>query len=297
MKSTAVLNNKKVRKFSTHKAAPYLFIAPAVILFAIFMVYPIISSLILSFQSTQGGVNEFIGLANYKKLFTDSIFLTALKNTFIILIIQVPVMLFLAIIVATLLNSALLKLKGLFRVSFFLPAVTSLVAYSIIFSIMLMDDGIINQVVTWLGFESIPWLSHPIWAKAALIVAMTWRWVGYNMVIYLAALQNIPEDMYEAASIDGASKIRQFFSITIPQLKPVILFTAILSTIGTLQLFDEPYTLTKGGPSDATLTIGMYLYQTGFRYFDFGYASTIAYVIVVLIGIMTFIQFKVTGDE
>lgn len=206
-------------------------------------------------------------------------------------------MLFLALILAVLLHSSLLKWKAMFRVSFFLPAVTSLVAYSIIFSIMLMNDGLMNQLLEWIGISSIPWLSHPFWAKVSLILAMTWRWVGYNMVIYLAALQNISEDLYEAASIDGASKVRQFFSITIPQLKPVILFTAILSTIGTLQLFDEPYTLTKGGPSDETLTIGMYLYQTGFRYFDFGYASTIAYVIVVLIAILSFIQFKVSGDE
>ena len=278
----------------TKAYVPYLFIAPAVILFAIFMLYPIVSSFILSFQTNDGGEFVFTGLDNYKRLLSDDIFLTALKNTFIIMIIQVPLMLFLAIVLATLLNSALLKLKGLFRVSFFLPAVTSLVAYSIIFSIMLMGDGIINTALGAFGIDAVPWLSHPVWAKAALILAMTWRWVGYNMVIYLAAMQNISEEMYEAASIDGASKIRQFFAITIPQLKPVILFTGILSTIGTLQLFDEPFTLTKGGPSDSTLTIGMYLYQTGFRYFDFGYASTIAYVIVVLIGILTFIQFYLT---
>ncbi|WP_088104412.1 carbohydrate ABC transporter permease [Halalkalibacter urbisdiaboli] len=276
---------------------PYLFIAPAVILFSIFMLYPIISSFILSFQTSVRGDMVFAGLDNYRRLFSDAIFITALKNTFIIMIIQVPVMLFFAIILATFLNSAMIKARGLFRVSFFLPAVTSLVAYSMIFSIMLMGDGIINQVLNAIGASGIPWLSHPVWAKAALIIAMTWRWVGYNMVIYLAALQNIPEEIYEAASMDGASKIRQFFTITVPQLKPVILFTGVLSTIGTLQLFDEPFTLTKGGPSDATLTIGMYLYQTGFRYFDFGYASTVAYVIVVLIGIFTFLQFKVTGDE
>jgi len=162
---------------------------------------------------------------------------------------------------------------------------------------MLMNDGVINQVITAIGLDSIPWLSDPFWAKASLIIAMTWRWVGYNMVIFLAGLQNIPDELYEAASMDGAGKIRQFFSITIPNLKPVILFCVILSTIGTLQLFDEPFVLTKGGPSDATLTIGMYLYQTGFRFFDFGYASTIAYVIVILIAIMTYIQFKVTGDQ
>jgi lactose/L-arabinose transport system permease protein len=301
LKSNLAVSQSKViakkRKFKKQAIAPYLFIAPAVILFAIFMAYPIISSFILSFQTSEGGEMIFTGLANYQRLFTDAIFITALKNTFIILLFQVPIMLFLAIVLATCLNSSLLKLKGLFRVSFFLPAVTSLVAYSIIFSIMLMEDGILNQVAMSLGLDRIPWLSHPIWAKVSLIIAMTWRWIGYNMVIYLAAMQNISEELYEAASMDGASKIRQFFSITVPQLKPVILFTAILSTIGTLQLFDEPYTLTKGGPSDATLTIGMYLYQTGFRFFDFGYASTIAYVIVILIGIVSFIQFKVTGDE
>ena len=281
----------------TKNYIPYVFIAPAVLLFSVFMLYPIISSLILSFQTSVGGELVFNGIDNYKRLMSDTIFHTALKNTFIIMIIQVPLMLFLALVLASAMNSALLKFKGFFRVAFFLPAVTALVSYAIIFSIMLMNDGVINQLLTTLGLSSIPWLSHPIWAKAALIMAMTWRWVGYNMVIYLAAMQNITEDVYEAASMDGAGKIRQFFSITIPQLKPVILFTAILSTIGTLQLFDEPFVLTGGGPSDATLTIGMYLYQTGFRYFDFGYASTIAYVIVVLIAVLSFIQFKVTGDD
>ncbi|GLI85280.1 MULTISPECIES: carbohydrate ABC transporter permease [Rossellomorea] len=276
---------------------PYLFVAPALVLFSVFMLYPIISSLIMSFQSGQGANLAFVGIDNYKRLMSDEIFHKALKNTFILLIIQVPIMVLLALILSSILNSALLRMKGFFRVTFFLPAVTSLVAYSIIFSIMLMNDGVINQVLAAVGLDAIPWLNDPFWAKASLILAMTWRWVGYNMVIYLAGLQNIPEEMYEAASMDGASKVRQFFSITIPQLKPVILFTVVLSTIGTLQLFDEPFVLTKGGPSDATLTIGMYLYQTGFRYFDFGYASTIAYVIVVLIAIMTFIQFKVTGDQ
>ncbi|WP_128894885.1 carbohydrate ABC transporter permease [Longirhabdus pacifica] len=276
---------------------PYFFIAPAVILFSVFMLYPILYSFVMSFQTSVGGIMEFNGIENYKRLFSDEIFLKALKNTFILLIIQVPIMIFLALVLANLLNSSILKFKGLFRVTFFLPAVTSLVAYSIIFSIMLMNDGVINQVLMSLGFGAIPWLSDPFWAKASLVLAITWRWCGYNMIIFLAALQNIPDQLYEAADIDGASRFRQFFSITIPQLKPVILFSAVLSTIGTLQLFDEPYTLTEGGPSDETLTIGMYLYQTGFRYFDFGYASTIAYVIVILVAIMTYFQFKIAGDS
>lgn len=279
------------------KLFPYLFIAPAVILFSIFTIYPIISSFILSFQTSERGQYLFVGLDNYRRLLDDAIFWKALGNTFIIFIVQVPIMLILALILATLLNNQLLKLKGFFRVSFFLPAVTSLVAYSILFSIMLQEDGIFNTLLGYLGIGDVGWLSTPFWAKVSIILAMTWRWTGYNMVIFLAALQNVPGEIYEAASIDGAGRIRKFFSITIPSLKPVILFAGILSTIGTLQLFDEPYNLTKGGPADATMSLGLYIYQNGFNYFDFGYASAIAYTVVVLVGVLTFIQFKVTGDD
>ncbi|MGD7009589.1 carbohydrate ABC transporter permease [Metabacillus sp. 84] len=276
---------------------PYWFLAPALILFIIFTVYPVIASFILSFQKFEAGAYVFNGLNNYIRLFNDEIFWTALKNTFIIFIFQVPVMLLLALILAGALNSQLLKLKGFFRVSFFLPAVTSLVAYSILFSIMLQEEGIINNALSYLGIAAVPWLTDGFWAKASIILAMTWRWTGYNMVIFLAALQNIPEEIYEAASLDGSGKIRQFFYITIPQLKPVILFAGTLSTIGTLQLFDEPFNLTNGGPADATMTLGLYIYENGFEYFQFGYASAIAYVVVVLVAVLTFIQFKVAGDR
>lgn len=279
------------------KSFPYLFIAPAVILFAIFMIYPIVSSLVLSFQTSSGGETTFVGLQNYGRLLHDAIFWKALKNTFIIFVFQVPIMLFLALVLATALNSKFLRFRGVFRVGFYLPAVTSLVAYSLLFSIMMQDTGLINNVLGFFGIDPIPWLSSAAWSKTSIIVAMVWRWTGYNMIIYLAALQNISEDTYEAASMDGAGKIRQFFSITIPQLKPVILFTAILSTIGTLQLFDEPYNLTKGGPADSTMTLGLYIYQAGFKYYDFSYASAIAYVVVVIVAVLSFIQFKFTGDD
>ncbi|KZZ84644.1 carbohydrate ABC transporter permease [Bacillus sp. SJS] len=282
---------------SRSRLFPYWFLAPALVLFLIFTVYPVVASFILSFQKFEAGAYTFNGLNNYIRLFNDEIFWTALKNTFIIFIFQVPLMLLLAIVLAGALNSQLLKLKGFFRVSFFLPAVTSLVAYSILFSIMLQEEGIINNALSYLGIAAVPWLSDGFWAKASIILAMTWRWTGYNMVIFLAALQNIPEEIYEAASLDGAGKIRQFFHITIPQLKPVILFAGTLSTIGTLQLFDEPFNLTKGGPADSTMTLGLYIYQNGFEYFQFGYASAIAYVVVVLVAILTFIQFKVAGDR
>ncbi|WP_077619664.1 carbohydrate ABC transporter permease [Bacillus sinesaloumensis] len=278
------------------KLTPYLFLAPALILFLIFTVYPIISSFILSFQTSQGGVYVFTGFDNYIRLLKDTTFHQALYNTFIIFIVQVPIMILLALILAALLNSKLLKFKGFFRTGFFLPAVTSLVAYSILFSIIMMDKGILNQFLTLIGIDAIPWLNNPFWAKVSIIIAMTWRWTGYNMVIYLAAMQNISEETYEAASIDGAGKIRQFLSITIPQLKPIILFTSIISTIATLQLFDEPFNLTKGGPGDSTTTLGLMIYNNGFKYYDFSYASAIAYVVVVIVAILSLIQSRVTGD-
>lgn len=274
-----------------------MFLAPAIILFLLFTAYPIISSLLLSFQKLEGGVYVFTGLSNYTRLMQDSVFFEALKNTFIFLLIQVPIMLGLALLLANALNSKLLKYRGFFRVGFFMPAVTSLVAYAILFSIMLQDSGLLNQLLAYIGIDPVKWLSHPFWAKVSIIMAMTWRWTGYNMVIYLAAMQNIPDELYEAASLDGAGKVRQFLNITVPQLKPVILFTAIISTISTLQLFDEPFNLTKGGPADATLTLGLYIYRVGFSYFEFGYASAIAYVIVLIVAVLSIIQLKISGDE
>ncbi len=154
-----------------------------------------------------------------------------------------------------------------------------------------------NTILGFFGIDAIQWLGDPFWAKVSIIVAMTWRWTGYNMVIFLAALQSLSHEVYEAADLDGANRIQKFFHVTVPQLKPVILFATILSTIGTLQLFDEPFNLTKGGPADSTMTLGLYIYQNGFKYFDFGYASAIAYVVVLLVGILTFFQFKFTGDK
>lgn len=280
------------------RTAPYLFIAPAVVLFLVFTLYPIVSSLLLSFQIREGGDYVFSGLANYARLFGDDLFYTALRNTFLILIIQVPIQLALALVLAVALNSALGRLRGFFRVSFFMPAITALVAYAIVFFIMLNQDfGLVNFALGLVGVEAVPWLTNGFWAKVSLILALTWRWTGYNMVIYLAGLQSIPDELYEAAAIDGAGRWRQFVSITIPQLRPIILFTVVLSTIGTLQLFDEPYILTNGGPNNATLTIALYLYQNGFQFFDFGYASAIAYVLVVLIGLLSYFQIRFAGGE
>ncbi|GEK57694.1 lactose ABC transporter permease [Marinococcus halophilus] len=289
---------KTKKKWITPKTFPYILVFPAVLLFVVFTVYPVISSFLLSFQASEGGVMSFVGFQNYIRLFNDGLFYQSLINTFTILIIQVPIMITLAILLAVMLNSALIRFNGFFRVSFFLPSVTALVTASIVFIILLDGNyGIVNYVLSTIGLEKVSWLNDPFWAKVSIMLVVTWRWTGYNMVILLAGLQNVSQDLYESASIDGAGKVRQFFYITLPQLKPVILFTVVLSTIGTLQLFDEPYILTNGGPNNSTLTVIMYLYDQGFRYFDFGYASAIAYVLVIIIAVLSWIQLRLGSDR
>jgi lactose/L-arabinose transport system permease protein len=276
------------------------FVIIAAVMIFLFYFYPMVQALILSFQSGVGANLTFTGIDNYTRLFKDPTFLTTVKNTVIYLIIQVPVMILLALFLSVLLNNKTLKFKGFFRTAIFLPCVTSLVAYSVIFKYLFGQDGIINIMLMKVSLisEPIQWLTDPFWAKIAIIVAITWRWTGYNMIFYLSALQNVDESIYEAARIDGASPVQQFFKITIPMLKPIILFTSITSTIGTLQLFDEVMNITKGGPGNATMTISQYIYNLSFKYTpDFGYAATVSYAIVIMIVIFSIIQFKVAGDK
>lgn len=281
-------------------AAGWSFVAAAVVLIAAFYFYPMIQAFILSLQSGKGTNLHYAGFANYRRLFSDPTFLEAVRNTFIYLIVQVPIMIVLAMIISVLLNDAALKLKGFFRTAIFLPCVTSLVAYSVIFKYLFAQDGLVNEALLRLSIisEPIGWITDPLWAKITIIVAITWRWTGYNMIFYLSALQNIDPSIYEAARIDGASAVRQFTRITVPLLKPIILFTSITSTIGTLQLFDEVVNITKGGPGNATTTISQYIYNLSFKYTpDFGYAATVSYAIVALIVVFSVIQFKAAGDR
>ena len=276
----------------------WLFIAPALILLGIFMIYPIIWSLWMSFQTGRGMNFSFGGLANIQRLFADTVFLRALGNTMIFLVVQVPIMIILALLFAVALNDTKLWGRSFFRTAIFLPCVTSLVAYAVLFKSMFSAEGVVNATLVGLGLDPIPWLTDPFWAKVLIIMAITWRWTGYNMIFYLAALQNVDRSIYEAARIDGVPSWARFFYITLPMLKPVILFTTVISTIGTLQLFDEPYNITQGGPSQATLTLSYYIYDLTFRFMpSFGYSATVSWVIVVLVGILTFIQFLVARED
>ena len=264
------------------------------------MVYPILWSLWMSFQVGRGMNFSFGGLTNIMRLTQDPVFIRALTNNFLFLAIQVPIMLVLALFFANALNDSKLWGRGFFRTAIFLPCVTSLVAYSVIFKSIFGLEGIANQTLLFMHVIENPinWLSDPFWARFVVIAAITWRWTGYNMIFYLAAMQNIDRSMYEAARIDGVPGWARFWYITVRLLKPVILFTSVTSTIGTLQLFDEVNLLTMGGPSDSTMTLSLYIYNLSFKFMpSFGYAATVSYVIVVLVGLLSLIQFMVARDR
>lgn len=275
----------------------WVFLAPATLLIVWMSFYPMIRAFILSLQTGMGINLQFGGFANYARILKDATFRQTLFNTFFYLIIQVPVMLILGMAFATMLNDKHLRFKGLFRTAIFLPCATSLVSYSMIFRSMFANDGFVNTVLRAVGATPIMWFSNAWTARAVIIIALIWRWTGYNMVFYLSGLQNIEYSVYEAARIDGASPRQILFKITIPLLKPTILLTTITSTNGTLQLFDESLNLTNGGPGKSTMTMSHYIYNTSFvQSPNFGYAAAMSIVILVMVAVLALIQMKV-GDE
>jgi len=296
-----MISETRVKKMKVkNELVGWGFISIPVLLIFVFYFYPMVQAFLLSLQSGMGSNLSFVGFDNYVRLFQDTTFITAVTNTFTYLIIQVPLMILLALLLSVLLNQKDLKGRGFFRTAIFLPCITSLVAYATIFKYLFGHTGIINVLLMDISIitEPIQWLTDPLLARFTIVMAITWRWTGYNMIFYLSALQNVDHSIYEAAKIDGATATKQFFKITIPMLKPIILFTSITSTIGTLQLFDEIVNITGGGPGNSTLTISQYIYNLSFKYTpDFGYAATVSYAIVVMIIILSVIQFKVAGDK
>lgn len=274
------------------------FSLPALVLFGLFFAYPLVASFLQSLFQSTGGVARPVGVANYVRLAEDPLVALSLVNAGIILVVQVPLMIALALGIAYILNQAWLRLRTGFRLAYFLPAVTTLVAYSVVFRVMLATDGgLVNQLLGFVGVPPVDWLNHEIWARVAVIASVTWRWTGYNMVIILAGLQAIPAEQYEAARVDGAGRWATFSQVVVPQLRAVLVFTTVTSTIGALQLFDENFILTGGGPNNATLTPVLYLYKVAFRQFDFGYASAIAWLLVVIIVIASAVQFWFTRER
>lgn len=283
------------------KAAGWVFLAPATILIFVMSFYPMIRAFIISLQTGSSANLKWAKpiFYNYTRMLQDKKFLLTMGNTFLYLIIQVLIMLVLAILLAQLLNNKDLKCRGLFRTMVFLPCATSLVSYSLIFKSLFATQGLINTVLKNLGFIStnINFLGNTGTARAVIIIALIWRWTGYNMVFYLAGLQNIEYSVYKAAKIDGANGWKTFWHITVPLLKPTIVMTFIMSINGTLQLFDESVNLTKGGPSFTTMTMSHYIYNNAFGkgVANFGYSSAMSFIVFILVAILAFINMKV-GD-
>jgi len=277
----------------------WAFLLPASILIVLVSFVPMIQALILSLQTGRGTRLEFADPLwyNYQRLLGDEIFKQTLLNTFIYLLIQVPIMLVLAMVLANLLNNPRLKAKAFWRTAIFLPAAVALVSYSLVFRTMFATDGFVNDVLGSFGVAPINWLGEPDTARFVIILGLLWRWTGYNMIFFLAGLQNIDRSTIEAARIDGANSFQTFWHVTVPQLRPIIVLTAILSTNGTLQLFDESWALTRGGPAYASMTMSHYLYEVSFqRNPNFGYGAALSYVILLLVAVFAFIQLRV-GDK
>ena len=282
----------------------YVYIAPFYILFSIFGLFPVVSGFLISFFSWDGISSlKFIGLRNYSRLLSDPLFWKALGNTVYIGIIAHIFILLGGLLLAYILNSKLVKYNNIFKTVYFLPMVTSAVAVSIVFKALFgLNSGLINFLLQTVGFEKIDWWGGKgEFVKIAIIVMFSWKWIGWNMVIYLAGMRGISNDIYEAANIDGASHTQVFSRITVPLLKPIILFTIIQSTIGTINLFTEPFVLTgtlKGGTGNQGLTVMMYLLDKApYGNNLYGYASACAYILCFIIMLVSIINMKTLGSE
>lgn len=281
----------------------YVFISPFYILFLIFGIYPLLFSFVLSFTGWGGkGPLNFVGIKNYLLLFQDEVYWHAMLNGVILFFMYVPVMLLLATILAVLLNSKRVRGFQIFRTVIFLPYITNVIAAGFVFQLLFSTKyGLFNAALGIFGLAPVPWLETAMGARVALCVLIIWAWLGYNMVLILAGLQTIPGELYEAALIDGANPAQAFLFITIPLLRPVLLFCLVTSTLGSFNLFGELVSLfpsTYGsGPLNSTITPLLAIYGQAFRNFRFGYASTEAYVYFAFIFAVTLLQLRYFNRE
>ena len=281
------LNNKKTKEV----ISAYLFLLPSLIAVGVFVAYPIISSLLLSFQDwSLIGTKSWVGLANYGRLPEDLVFNDALRNTAYFTFGSVPLKVILALFVAVLLNKKVLG-RSVLRTIYFLPVVCSSVAAALMWQWLYDTNfGFINHLLQRIGFSPVPWLTSAKWAMPSIIIVSVWKDVGYYMVILLAALQDVPREVYEAARIDGARSWTVLRYITLPLISPALLFVTIMAVIGSFQVFDVTTVLTQGGPGTATISLVQYIYRCGFQFFQMGYASAVAYVLFLIILGFTLVQ-------
>ncbi|MEU0072959.1 sugar ABC transporter permease [Streptomyces sp. NPDC006332] len=281
-----------------HTLIAWAFCSPFVVLFAAFGLWPVLSSLSMSVSDitsrdvrTPFSVN-FVGFDNYATLFADPTFVRAGLNTLYFVVVGIPSTMVIALAVAVALNSGIQRAKGFFRVAYFAPVVTSIVAVAVVWRYLYKPDGVVNSALSAVGISGPDWLNDPDWSMPALIIMAVWRNFGIPMVIFLAGLQSVPAELHEAARIDGASKWRAFRSVTLPLLRPATLVVAVLLSISYLQFFEEPFVMTSGGPLDSTTSISYYAYQQ-FGFGNYGVASAASYVLVAAIALLSVVQFRI----
>lgn len=294
----------KLRIPSEANTAAWFFLAPALTLIGVFFFLPVAASLLLSvtdfdlYGVANPGNTRFVGFDNYARLLRTPDFWAALKNTFYFALVGGPLTIAVSLGAALLLSSKLVRFKSVFRTIYFTPFVTTLVAVAIVWKYLYHTRyGLFNYALGAIGVGPIDWLGDPHWAMPAIILMAVWKGFGYNMLIFIAGLQAIPEDLYDAAEIDGASAWRRFFSITLPMLAPTLVFVSVITMIGYFQLFAEPYVMTQGGPLRSTTSVVLLMYEEGFRWWRMGYAAAIAFVLFIVILLATLLQFRLQKEQ
>jgi multiple sugar transport system permease protein len=280
-------------------AAAWWFVAPALAVIGVFFVLPVVAALLVSFTDfdiyalADIGNLRFVGLRNYGRLLETPLFWQALGNTLYFVVVGVPLSIGASLGAALLLNSPLARAQGFFRTALFMPVVTTLVAVAVIWRYLLSTRyGLVNYALGRLGLAPVDWLGDPHWAMPAIILFAVWKSFGYNMVILFAGLQSIPQELYESARIDGASRAQQFRYVTLPSLAPILLMVSILTIAGHFQLFAEPYVMTQGGPLQSTVSVLYFMYEEGFKWWNLGSASAVAFVLFLFIFAVTVLQLR-----
>ena len=278
-------------------AVAWMFVAPALSVLGVFFMLPVAAAFLLSatdfdvYALADFGNLRFVGLENYARMLGAPLFWRALGNTLYFVLVGVPLSIGISLGCALLLNSRLARCKSLFRTALFAPVVTTLVAVAVVWRYLFHSRyGIVNYALGHIGIAPIDWLGDPHWAMPAIMLLAIWKNFGYNMIIFVAALQGVPEELYEAARIDGASGVQQFRHVTLPMLGPTFVFVGIITAIGYLQLFPEPYVMTRGGPVNSTLSVVMLMYEQGFKWWNMGFAAAVAFILFLFIAAATVLQ-------
>ena len=286
-----------------HRLAGWGFALPFTVLFLVFLAGPVLASLAMSFTDIRSAdvrdplAVTPIGLGNYARLFEDEQFLQAAGNTILVVLVGLPLTVALGLAVALGLNSGVVRFRGLFRVGYYLPVVTSIVAIAVVWRFLLQpESGLVNGLLGLIGVDGPNWLNNTSTALPAVIAMIVWRGLGFQMVIFLAGLQAIPQELYEAARIDGAGRWAQFRHVTLPALRPTLLFVTVIGSIGLLQVFEEPFVMTRGGPLASTLTVAQSVYSQ-FSFGNYGYASAMSYLLFIAIVLLSILWFRLLRSE